>query len=63
MKMQDWIKKLDEFLTISDKKLLHTSGKISAKEAEEKALEEFEKFRQRRDKNYISDFDREIKKC
>lgn len=62
MKMQDWIKKLDEFLTISEKNLLHSAGTISAKEAEEKALTEFEKYRKERDQNYISDFDREVKK-
>ncbi len=62
MKMQDWIKKLDEFLTISDKNLLHSAGNISAKDAEIKAEEEFEKYRQNQDKNYVSDFDKEMKK-
>lgn len=62
MKMRDWIKKLDEFLTISEKNLLHSAGKISAKQAEEKALKEYKKYCQERDKNYISDFDREVKK-
>jgi hypothetical protein len=62
MKMHDWIKKLDEFLTISEKKLLHTAGSVSAKDAEKKALEEYEKYRVEQDKNYISDFDREVKK-
>ena len=62
MKMQDWIRKLDEFLTISEKKLLHSAGSVSAKQAEMKAVEEYEKYRQERDKNYISDFDREVKK-
>lgn len=62
MKMQDWIKKLDEFLTISEKKLLHSAGRISAKQAETAALKEYKKYRQKRDKNYISDFDREVKK-
>jgi hypothetical protein len=62
MKMMDWIKKLDEFLTISEKKLLHSAGKISAKQAENKALKEYEKYRQEQNKNYISDFDREVKK-
>ena len=37
MKMHDWIDKLDEFLTISEKKLLHTAGTVSTKEAEQKA--------------------------
>jgi len=62
MKMQDWIKKLDEFLTISEKKLLHTAGSVSAKDAETKALLEYEKYRREGDKKYISDFDREVEK-
>ena len=62
MKMQDWIKKLDEFLTISEKKLLHNSGKVSAFEAENKAVFEFEKYRKERDKKFESDFDREFKR-
>ncbi len=62
MKMQDWIKKLDEFLTVSEKKLLHTAGKVSAKEAEKKAVEEYQKYRKEEDKNYISDFDKEVEK-
>ncbi len=62
MKMQDWIRKLDEFLTISEKKMLHSAGKVSAKQAEKKASEEYVKYRSMEDKNYISDFDREVKK-
>jgi len=62
MKMQDWINKLDEFLTISEKKILHTAGNISAKQAEEKAFLEYEKYRKDRDGKYLSDFDREVKK-
>jgi len=62
MKMKDWINKLDEFLTISEKKLLHSAGKVSAKQAEEKARKEYQKYCEERDNNYISDFDREVKK-
>lgn len=62
MKMQDWIKKLDEFLIISEKKLLHSAGKVSAKQAEKKALAEYKKYRSTQDENYISDFDKEVKK-
>jgi len=62
MKMQDWIRKLDEFLTISEKNLLHSAGKVSAKQAEKKALAEYEQYRSIQDKNYVSDFDREVKK-
>jgi len=62
MKMKDWIEKLDEFLKISEKKLLTHAGKVSSQQAQEKAQREFEKYRKQQDKNYISDFDREVKK-
>lgn len=62
MKMKDWIKKLDEFLKISEKELLTHAGKVSAEQAEEKARQEFEKYRKEQDKDYVSDFDREVKK-
>ncbi len=62
MKMQDWIDKLDDFLRISEKKLLTNAGKISHKQAIEKAKNEYEKYRKSEDKKYISDFDREMKK-
>ncbi|PIP64728.1 cell filamentation protein Fic [Candidatus Roizmanbacteria bacterium CG_4_10_14_3_um_filter_33_21] len=62
MKMRDWIRKLDEFLNISEKKLLYSACTVSAKQAEQKALKEYEKYRKVQDKNYISDFDREVKK-
>ena len=62
MKMQDWIDKLDDFLKISEKKLLKNAGKISHEQAIEKAKKEYEKYRKAEDKKYISDFDREMKK-
>ncbi len=62
MKMQDWIDKLDDFLKISEKKLLKNTGKISHKQAIEKAKKEYEKYRKEENKEYVSDFDREMKK-
>ena len=62
MKMQDWINKLDDFLRISEKKLLKNAGTISHKQAIEKAKNEYDKYRKAEDKKYISDFDREMKK-
>ncbi len=62
MKMADWTKKLDEFLKASEKKLLDNAGKISHEKAMEKANAEFEKYKKEQDKDYISDFDREVKK-
>ncbi len=62
MKMQDWIQKLDDFLKASEKELLTNAGKVSHKNAIEKAKIEFKKYRESEDKKYISDFDREMKK-
>ena len=62
MKMVDWIKKLDDFLRISEKEILTNQGKTSHTEAIEKALKEYEKYRKEESNNYISDFDREMKK-
>lgn len=62
MKMAEWASKLDEFLKLSEKKLLTSAGKISAEKAGIKAGMEFAKYKQEQDKKYISDFDREVKK-
>jgi len=62
MKMQDWLQKLDDFLRISEKELLTNTGKVSHQKAIEKAKFEYDKYRNAKDKKYISDFDREIKK-
>lgn len=62
MKMKDWIEKLDDFLKLSEKKILTHAGTISAREAETRAQAEFENYRKTLDKKYISDFDKEMKK-
>ncbi|PHS58555.1 MAG: cell filamentation protein Fic [Sulfurimonas sp.] len=45
MKMQDWIKKLDDFLTLGDFDVLQTKGIISYKQALKKANEEYDKYK------------------
>lgn len=62
MKMQDWIIFLNQFLELSDYPILENKGKISALEAKIKAETEYEKFRVIQDKNYVSDFDIEVKR-
>lgn len=62
MKMADWIQKLDDFLKLSEKKLLKNSGTVSAKAAETKANEEYHKYRKEQGKDKLSDFDLEVKK-
>jgi len=56
------LKKLDDFLRISEKELLTNTGKVSHKQAAEKAKNEYEKYRKAENKKHISDFDREMKK-
>jgi hypothetical protein len=62
MKMKEWVTKLDKFLELSEKKLLTHSGRVSADNAAFKASIELKKYKKDQDKNYISDFDREMKK-
>src|SRR3989339_578509 len=62
MSMKDWIGKLDEYLKILGKGILKNAGSISAQDAENKAFGEYEKYKKEQNKNYISDFDREVKK-
>jgi hypothetical protein len=62
MKMEDWVKFLHSFLELSSYPILKDKGKVSALEAKLKAEQEFETYRKRQDRDYISDFDREIKR-
>ena len=62
MAMKDWIVKLNAFLKFSEYEILTNAGKVSHEVAEALALGEYEKYRKEQDKNYISDFDREVKK-
>jgi hypothetical protein len=61
-RMQDWVEKLDAFLQFNQKELLNDAGKVTAAIAKSFAESEYDKYRIIQDKNYISDFDREIKK-
>ncbi|MBF0183093.1 MAG: virulence RhuM family protein [Magnetococcales bacterium] len=61
MSMQDWINKLDGFLTLNDRDILHHAGFVSAQVAQSHAEQEFEKFRVNRDQSYLSDFDQMVK--
>lgn len=58
MTMADWISKLHGFLELNDREVLTNAGKVSRKDADTKALEEFEKYRVEQDRAFISDFDR-----
>lgn len=62
MNMGDWSQFLDNFLELSSYPVLEDKGKVSALEAKLKAEAEFEVFRERQDKEFISDFDAEVKR-
>ena len=62
MKMKDWVEKLDAFLRFNEREILTDNGKISHEVAIALAENEYAKYRAIQDRNYISDFDREVKK-
>lgn len=62
MKMTDWAGFLDQFLELSRYPILKDKGRVSALEAKLKAEQEYEVFRKQQDRDYLSDFDREIKR-
>ena len=62
MTMQNWIDATDNLLKFRDKKILTNSGNISHKQAVEKAESEYEKYRIKQDREYISSMDEMYKK-
>jgi len=57
-----WIEFLHNFLELSNYPILQAKGKVSALKAKLKAEQEYEAFRIKQDKDYLSDFDKEIKR-
>ena len=62
MSMQDWVDQTNQFLTNNRRKVLSGKGKISHEAALKKAEKEYEVFRIKQDREYVSEFDREIEK-
>lgn len=66
MSMNDWIKKLNDFLTINEREILSDAGRIQKILGDETAIKEFAKFqeiqKQKELENPSSDFDKAIKK-
>ena len=65
MHMNDWIKKLDGFLTINDRDILDHAGKISHEMAKQLAEGEYDKFNKKRasvGNNQLCDFDKAVKR-
>ena len=61
MYMKDWIKKLDDFLRISDQEILNHAGKISHEMAVAKAGKQFEQYQQKQIEE-ISPVERDFEK-
>jgi hypothetical protein len=59
-RMEEWAKFLHDFLELSKYPILTDKGRVSALEAKLKAERQYEEYRVIQDRNYISDFDKEI---
>ncbi len=62
IKMADWVEFLHKFLELSNYPILKDKGKVSALGAKLKAEQEYEVYRIQQDKDYLSDFDKEIQR-
>jgi hypothetical protein len=62
MHMKEWIDKLNAFLKFSEYEILTDSGKVGHEVALALAQKEYETFKKIQDKNYVSDFDKELKR-
>lgn len=60
--MTDWKKQLDDLLTLYEYDKYNEADTISAEQAKEKAYAEYDKFRLIQDEEFLSDFDKEIKR-
>ena len=58
MTMEDWAKRIDKFLDLTDRTILSDAGHVPAEQAKEHAETEFEKYRVIQDRLFQSDFDR-----
>jgi hypothetical protein len=62
MKMVDWVQKLDAFLQFNEYDILTNAGSISHEVAKQLAEEEYGKFRVLQDRDFESDFEKDVKR-
>ena len=62
MNMADWQQQLEKFLSVYNFDILQNAGTVSTEDAKQKAFAEYDKFKLVQDRDYLSDFDKEIKK-
>jgi len=61
-RMEEWATFLNGFLELSKYPILKDKGRVSALEAKLKAEQAFDEYRVVQDQNYISDFDKEVRR-
>ena len=59
--MAEWKELLERFLSTYNYEILQNAGTITTEQAKEKAYGEYEKYRIIQDREYLSDFDKELK--
>mgnify|MGYP003289429925 FL=1 len=62
MTMADWKELLGRYMELNNRSVLPDAGHITHEQAKEKAYAEYDKFRIIQDREYLSDFDKEIKR-
>lgn len=62
MRMADWVVRLDAFLRFNEYEVLTNAGRVTAEVARQLAEGHYEVFRTRQDREYESDFEREVKR-
>jgi|GEM_PF-2360516 len=60
--MREWLARTDEFLKFVDKPALKSSGRVTHEQAVKRAIEEYNKFREKQAEDYISQFDMALEK-
>lgn len=62
MTMADWATLLQKYMDLNNRPVLSDAGRVTHEQAVEKALTEYDKFRIIQDREFMSDFDREIER-
>ena len=61
--MRKWLEIMDSYLDLNEYPKLQDAGRISKKDADEKAISEYTEFRVKQDTEYVGDFEREVSKA
>lgn len=62
MRMSHWVAKLDAFLQFNEYEVLTNAGRVSAEVAKRLAEEQYQRFRVQQDREFESDFEKEVKR-